>query len=236
MLVDFYRDIGFLPDAIINYLLLLGWSLDDKTEFFSRDEMLQHFSLDRVVKSEASFDPQKLTAFQSHYMNQVPIKQKAKSCLDFLIKAKLIDQPIPCELGERLQQVITAAGDRIVVAGDILQFDYMFLSDHKFGYDETAFQKRIVADTNAPGLINDFNAQIATIPKFVAASLEDDLKQFCEARQLKVGNLVAPLRLALTGSATGFSLFDTMEILGRQSCITRINRALDKLAEHGIQI
>ena len=71
VLVDFYEKTGFNPDAIVNYLLLLGWSLDDKTEDFSRESMLEHFSLERVVKSAASFDPQKLVAFQGRYMNDV---------------------------------------------------------------------------------------------------------------------------------------------------------------------
>ena len=72
VLVDFYREIGFLPDAMINYLLLLGWSLDDKTEDFSRQQMVELFSLERVVKSEASFDPEKLLVFQQRYMNDLP--------------------------------------------------------------------------------------------------------------------------------------------------------------------
>lgn len=236
VLIDFYREIGFLPHAILNYLLLLGWSLDDKTEFFTLEEMLQHFSLDRVVKSEASFDPQKLTAFESHFMNEQPVKQKAKSCLHFLQKAGLLPDPVPCQAGEKLQQIVAAAGDRIVMAGDILQFDYMFLPDQQLEYQEDAFVKRLVNEPAAPGWINEFNAQLATIPSFTASCLEGDLKAFCERHQIKVGNLIGPLRLALTGSMAGFSLFDTMEILGRQSCLNRINRALDKLADYGIEI
>ena len=84
VIVDFYREVGFLPDAIINYLLLLGWSLDDRTEFFTRAEMIDHFSLERVNKSPASFDPQKLMAFQAHYMQQLPHKQKVARVLPYL--------------------------------------------------------------------------------------------------------------------------------------------------------
>src|SRR5262245_62905335 len=76
VIVDFYEQIGFLPDAILNYLLLLGWSLDDKTEEFSREEMIKLFSLERVNKAPASFDPQKLFAFQDRAMQKLPLKQK----------------------------------------------------------------------------------------------------------------------------------------------------------------
>ena len=81
VIVDFYEQVGYLPDALFNYLLLLGWSLDDKTEEFTRDEMLRHFSLERVNKAPASFDPEKLLAFETRAMQQLPIKQQvAKSC------------------------------------------------------------------------------------------------------------------------------------------------------------
>ena len=84
MIVDFYEQVGYLPDAIINYLLLLGWSLDDKTEFFTREEMIENFSLERVNKAPASFDPKKLWAFQDHYMQQLPLKQKVAKMLAVL--------------------------------------------------------------------------------------------------------------------------------------------------------
>ena len=76
VIVDFYEQVGYLPDAIINYLMLLGWSLDDKTEFLSRQQMIDNFSLERVTKAPASFDPKKLLSFQEHYMQEVPLKQR----------------------------------------------------------------------------------------------------------------------------------------------------------------
>src|SRR3990170_6482167 len=87
VIVDFYEQVGYLPDAILNYLLLLGWSLDDKTEAFTRREMIQHFSLERVNKSPASFDPQKLSAFQLRHMQQLPVKQKVALVVPFLQRA-----------------------------------------------------------------------------------------------------------------------------------------------------
>ena len=74
VIVDFYREVGYLPDALINYLVLLGWSFDDKKEDFTRDEMIRLFSLERVSKAPASFDPQKLWAFQDRQMRAMPLK------------------------------------------------------------------------------------------------------------------------------------------------------------------
>ena len=113
VIVDFYEQIGYLPDALLNYLLLLGWSLDDKTEEFTRDEMIEHFSLERVNKAPASFDLQKLAAFQDRAMQQVPIKQRVALVLPYLQRAGLIADPPPCDIAPRLTQIVTAAADRI---------------------------------------------------------------------------------------------------------------------------
>src|SRR5204863_9971629 len=84
VIVDFYEQVGYLPDAIINYLVLLGWSLDDKAEDFTRQQMIELFSLERVNKAPASFDPKKLYAFQDHYMQELPIDQKIAMVTPYL--------------------------------------------------------------------------------------------------------------------------------------------------------
>src|SRR5262249_40836796 len=93
VIVDFYEQVGYLPDAVVNYLLLLGWALDDKTEFFSRADMIRHFSLERVNKAPASFDPKKLFAFQESYMQRLPVEQKVPRVLPFLERAGLVPAP-----------------------------------------------------------------------------------------------------------------------------------------------
>ena len=84
VIVDFYEQVGYLPDAILNYLVLLGWSLDDKTEFFTRQEMIDLFSLERVNKAPASFDAKKLFAFQERYMQALPVAEKVERALPYL--------------------------------------------------------------------------------------------------------------------------------------------------------
>ena len=120
VIVDFYEQIGFLPDAILNYLLLLGWSLDASREDFTRAEMLEHFSLERVNQGPASFDVQKLLAFQGRVMRQLPLQQKVALVLPYLQRAGLVSDPPPGEVGATVRQIVEAAGDRLQVAGDIL--------------------------------------------------------------------------------------------------------------------
>ena len=102
VIVDFYEEVGYLPDAIINYLMLLGWSFDDKTEFFTREQMIENFSLERVNTSPASFDRKKLWAFEDHYMQQVPPKQKVAKTLPYLQRAGLVSDPPPCDIGPKI--------------------------------------------------------------------------------------------------------------------------------------
>ncbi len=231
VLADFYRDVGFLPDAVVNYLLLLGWSLDDKTEEFTREEMIEHFSLGRVVKGQASFDSQKLTAVQSNYMNRLNLKRKVKMCLPFLQKAGLIPTPIECEQQAYLKQIIEAADDRICMAGDILKFDTFFVADEDLEFEEKPFQKRLVKPEQAGFLLGEAVKLFATVDDWMADSLEKDLKQFCESQGVGIGDIIHALRVATTGKAAGFGMFDTLEVLGREKTIARIGWALDELSD-----
>ena len=143
VIVDFYRTVGYLPEAIINYMALLGWALDDQTEHFSRQELIEKFSLERVNKAPASFDPKKLQAFEDWHFQQLPPEQKLALVTPFLEKAGLMESPPTAEQRETLEKVIAAAGDRIKVAGDVLAFAEFFQADDRLTYDESAFDKHL---------------------------------------------------------------------------------------------
>ncbi len=229
VIVDFYREIGFLPDSILNYLLLLGWSLDDSREEFSRDEMVQLFSLERVTKSPASFDPQKLLAFQARWMNRLPTEAKLKMCLPYLLAAGLVPEPVSPDLQSRVRQVLEAAGDRIKIAGDILDFDDFFTPDEHLAYDANAFDKRLRQDQPAVDNLTKFRGLLEGLPEFDAVTTEACLKQFVENEGIKFNQIIHALRVSVTGKAVGFGMFESLAILGRQSTLARIDRALGML-------
>ena len=228
VIVDFYREVGYLPDAIINYLLLLGWSLDDKTEEFTRNEMIQHFTLERVNKSPASFDPQKLSAFQLRHMQLLPIKQKVAMVLPYLQKVGHIASPPPCDTAPKLTKIVEAAGDRIKTAGDILEFDEFFVSDDAMPFDEKAFEKRVRKD-GTPELLKDFRDQLAVVEPFNHETCEAALRSFIEAKDIKIGDIIHALRVAVTGKGVGLGMFEALEILGKERCLARIDRCLKQL-------
>ena len=230
VVVDFYRETGFLPGAILNYLLLLGWSLDDSTEHFTLEDAVKHFTLERVNKSPASFDPQKLVAFQTRWMNNLDLKKKVAMVLPYLQKAGLVADPAPCDIADRLSHIVRAAGDRIKVAGDVLQFDELFVSAEDLVVDQEAFQKRLASDPIAISTLRDFRSVIAAAESLSHDAFEPQLKQFVEQRGIKLGVCINALRIAVTGKSNGLGIFDYFEILGKEQTLTRIDRCLARLS------
>ena len=229
VIVDFYRQVGYLPHAIINYLALLGWSLDDKTEHFSRQQLVESFSLDRVNKAPASFDPQKLFAFQEHHMLELPPDEKLEMTLPYLQKAGLVPTPAPEEARQKTAQILQAAGDRIKVAGDVLDYADFFTPDDQLTYDEKAFEKRLRKPADAAQILAKFKEQLATADPFDAESLDKLLHAFVEAEEIKMGQIIHALRVSVTGKAVGFGMFDILAIVGRGPCVARIERALGQV-------
>lgn len=226
VVVDFYRETGFLPEAVLNYLLLLGWSLDDSTEDFSLADAVKHFSLERVNKAPASFDPQKLVAFQTRWMNQLDIKKKVAMVLPYLQKAGWVTTPPPCDIAEFLTKVVTAAGDRIKVAGDVLQFDELFTSDDSFPIDQDAMAKKLKGDAAVLEAVQGFCEVIQSAPSTLQSDFEPTLKAYVESKGIKLGNFMAGLRIALTGKTSGLTIFDYLTLFGKERSITRIQRTL----------
>lgn len=229
VIVDFYRVAGYLPSAILNYLALLGWSLDDKTEDFTVDELIQSFTLERVTKAQASFDPKKLWNFQDRHMTKLPLKQKVAKMLPYLQQAGLVSSPPPCTIGPMLARIIEAAGDRLKVAGDILSYaDFFFVADDQLVYDEKDFEKRVKKE-GAKDLLIKFREKLAAVDDFTVQPLEKMMHAFLEEQGVKIGDVVHAVRVAVTGKGVGPGLYDCLELIGKESCLRRIDRALAKI-------
>jgi glutamyl-tRNA synthetase len=224
VIVDFYEQVGYLPDAVVNYILLLGWALDDKTEDFTREEMVKAFSLDRINKAPASFDAAKLMAFQDRYMRRLSPDARRERVRPYLEKAGVKADPA------LLDAVMEAAGDRIKVAGDILDFRNFFVPDGAMVIDEKAFEKRLVKADDAGRLLKGFRARLESAPDFTAAPLEALMREFIETGGGGLGRIIHAVRVAVGGKGEGFGLFDVLALLGRDRCLSRIDLALSRLA------
>jgi glutamyl-tRNA synthetase len=230
VVVDFYRVAGFEPEALLNYLLLLGWSLDDKTELLAPAERVAAFDLERVNRAAASFDPRKLLAFEEQYFQALSIDERLARVLPFAAGVGWCATPPRAGDLERLRAIVVAANERLKLAGDLLDYDEFFVADDALVYDEKAFDKRIRSAPEAPGLLVAFRDELGQIEPFDAATLERRCHELVSGRALGLGAIVHALRVAVSGKSVGFGLFDILAILGRERVVARIDRALARLA------
>jgi glutamyl-tRNA synthetase len=226
VIVDFYEKVGYLPNALVNYLLLLGWALDDRTEFFSREEMIEQFTLERVNRSPASFDPNKLLAFQEHYMQELSAEEKLPLALPYLEADGLLPSPYVDDAPRYVTEMLQAAGDRIKVAGESLDYPELFVDDGAFPYDSKAFDKRLRNAPESVALLRGFRDLLAATEPFEAVTLEEAMRRFVESEDAKIGQIIHALRVAVTGKSVGFGMFEILEILGQERSLARIDRAL----------
>lgn len=229
VMVAFYQEVGFLPEAVLNALARLGWSYDDRTEIMSRDFIARNFSLERVVKAPAGLDPDKLLACQEHWMAQVPLEEKVERCLPYLLRAGLIAAPVDDATREFVSRLVAALGERLKLFGDIVAYREFFVPDDQLEYDEPAFDKRLRRDPAACELLRGFRDRLQDAPSFEPAQLEALLEAFVAGRGVGLGAVIHALRVAVTGKAAGPGMFDCLALLGRNSTVRRIDRALARV-------
>lgn len=220
-----FRERGILPDALFNYLALLGWSPGDGRERMSRDEMIASFSFDRVQASPAQFDPVKLLWMNGEYMRAMPMEQRIDGHLKNLRAHELDPDPA------YLRRVLDVMQDRIKVFADTAAQTRFFFTE-EFPIDEAAARKRWLKPGVAAGLAGLRNRWAAS-PVFDAASLEAVLKEVATASGLTPADLIHAVRVAVSGMAKGPGLFAMVETLGRDCVLRRLDRALARWGSGG---
>lgn len=218
VLVDFYKQTGYLPAAVLNYLVLLGWSLDGSTEEFTVPQMVKAFSLERVTRAAASFDAKKLFAFQERYMAALPAAEKVAMVTPFLSRAGFTPDPA------MVTAIVEAAGPRLKVAGDILDYPEFFQADEQVVYDPKAVEKHVTKEPGA-GWVADLRRLVATTEPFDVPTLKAATEAFAADRGAKLLAVSQTLRVLVTGKEVGFGTFDTLAVFGREKCLARIDRA-----------
>ena len=154
------------------------------------------------------------------------MKQKVAMVLPYLQKAGLVSEPPPCDIAPKLTRILEAAADRVKVAGDILDFTEFFISSDAMTYDEKAVEKRLRKPDDAVTLLKAYRDALAAQESFDAESLDKHLHDFVEAHEIKIGQIIHAIRVGVTGKAVGIGMFDTLEILGKETSLERIDRTL----------
>jgi nondiscriminating glutamyl-tRNA synthetase len=222
--VAFYKELGYLPSAIVNYLGRLGWSLDDKTEFIPLDQMVTNFGLERVKDSPASFDPDKLYWLAGEHMKLLSLEEKVTGVLPFLVRAQLLTEPVDETTKAKIRRIVEACGERIKLFSDILTYGAFFFRKDPV-YDKDALKKRVQKE-GTPDLLRKAAAMLKTVEAFDHDTLEKAVQGFCEQHQVKLADINHALRVSTTGVPVGPGLFDCLAILGKEETLRRIDLAL----------
>ena len=233
VLLNQYIEKGYMPEAMMNYLSRLGWSLDGNQEIFTQADLIASFSLDRVTSAPASHDPDKLFWVQGEWMKTLGTAEKAAAVLPYLRAEGLVPDPISPDFERRLAWVIEALGDRLKVYSDILNLGRYFFTD-AMSYDPAAVKKRLRKD-GIPEVLTGMDQVLATLEPYTVETLETATHGFAEANNLSMGIVVNAVRVATTGQGVGPGLYDCLAILGRDLCRTRITQTLAMLAESASQ-
>ena len=217
-----YRDMGYLPQAMINFMALLGWSLDDKTDLISLDALTENFSIDRIYKSAAIFDMERLQWMNGHYIREMEVADLAAQMAPFVEKEL---GPVDREL---LARVTPLVQERVKTLDESAYRIAYFFQDVEF--EEEEFERSLVFD-GAEGALQRAGALLQSADPYTAAVLETELRALGEEMGLSGRKFFGALRTALTGRKATPPLFDTMEVLGRDICIQRIDSALALLKD-----
>lgn len=212
-----YREDGYFPEAFINLLALLGWNAGTEQEFFSMEELIENFSLDRVVKSGARFDPEKAKWFNRHYL-----QEKSNEELTELFKPVLAAKGVSID-DEKITRIVAIIKERCEFVADLWeQGNYFFQAPEN--YDDKTVKKKWKEET--PAMLNEIVELFKSLNDWNAAAVKDEFSNFMNAKGWGFGVIMAPIRLALVGSAQGADLFDIFEIIGKDETISRIEKAV----------
>ncbi len=227
--VEDYRTKGFLKEALVNFVALLGWNAGDDQEFYYMEELIEKFTLERVNKSGAVFDLEKL-----NWLNAEHLRKKSNEDILILLKQEIHHSQFSTLPAGRqvlnysdsyLLQVIAAMKERVSFVKEYLTKSPYFFEPPK-EFEETAVQKNWKPETPAQlkKLSNEFNLLVANPAK---EDYEHALHKVAEELNVGKGKLIHPLRLAVSGMSTGPGVFDIVVILGKEETISRINKALE---------
>jgi glutamyl-tRNA synthetase len=214
--VEAYRDMGYLPEAMRNYLLRLGWAHGDD-EIVSTEQAIQWFDLPGVGQSPARFDFAKLDSLNGHYIREAQDARLAALARPFLDKA--LGRPADPHGLARFQRGMKGLKQRAKTLADLAQAGLFYVAVRPLMLDEKA-QKLLTPEAMA--VLKDLAAQLAAQKHWDEQQLEQAVRGFAEARGLGLGKAAQPLRAALTGSAASPGLFEVMEVLGREESLGRI--------------
>jgi glutamyl-tRNA synthetase len=222
-----FREKGYLPETMFNFIGLIGWSLDDRTELMTRQEFIDNFNVARIGKTQAVFNREKLEWMNGVYIRGLSSEEFAERALPFLDRGLTPAVPRPLDAGY-VRQIMPLVQERAKTLAEVPELTEFFFVDELEYATEMLVGKKMTAATTVTALEHSRQC-LTALPSFDEASLEDQLRPLAVEMEMKTGQLFGALRNAVTGRTATPPLFQTMAVLGRERCLKRIETALKKL-------
>ncbi|UAA37381.1 glutamate--tRNA ligase [Paraneptunicella aestuarii] len=217
-----YRDDGYLPEALLNYLVRLGWSYGDQ-EIFSKEEMIKLFNLDAISSSASAFNTEKLQWLNQHYMKTLPASEVAKHLIWHFEQAGVNTQN-----GPALEDIIAIQAERVKTLKEMVEISRYFYEEYE-DFDENAAKKHLRPVAKQP--LEVVAAKLAAITEWNAENIHAAINAAAEELEVGMGKVGMPLRVAVTGSGNSPSLDVTLQLIKQSDVEQRINKALKYIAD-----
>jgi len=222
--VTAYKEMGYLPDALVNYLVRLGWSHGDQ-EVFTRDELIQYFSFENIGKSAAVFNPEKLLWLNSHYIMNSASEKLAELVIPFLITQGIIGKSQSLNK-EWLSKAITPLKERSKTLTELANSLRYYIADD-VEYNEKVKAKFL--NEGSRDILIELKDKLMVIRDFSAEEIEKVFRAIIEKHNVKLGNLAQPVRVAITGSTESPGIFEVLEIMGKEKTLKRLEKAINTI-------
>ena len=225
-----YREQGYLPETMVNFLALLGWSLDDKTELLSREELVRNFSLERVSRTAAVFNPDKLNWMNGVYIRSLTADRFYQAAEPYLMGDEAAAKAVISNEGY-VREILPLVQERARTLAEVVELTRFFFVD-ELEYDPALLIAKKMDRESTVQALEIAKQRLEPSEAFDEESLEAILRPLAEELGLKTGQLFGVLRVAVTGLTAAPPLFQTMSVLGKERCLKRVETALDRL--HGL--
>jgi nondiscriminating glutamyl-tRNA synthetase len=221
--IEQYEELGYIPEALFNFITLLGWSPAGEEEIYSKNEFIEIFDANRLSKSPALFDKQKLLWMNNQYMKKIELTRVVELAMPHLIKAGRVSESMTDEQHQWLQGLVALLQEKMSFGAEIVELSDMFFQEDAV-YEEDA--KEVLAAETVPEVLKAFSHELDQLESFRADGIKAAMKAVQKSTGQKGKNLFMPIRAAVTGQTHGPDLPQAIELLGKDKVQTRINKII----------
>jgi glutamyl-tRNA synthetase len=218
-----YRRQGYLPEAIVNYIALLGWATEDERELLGSKELIAAFDLSRISRTPSTFDPDKLAWMNAQWIKRLSVEERTERLLPILREEGLIEGDLDEPRLNWLRSVVALIDDRLKTLRDVAEFDWFFLASDVV-YDKIAVSK-VLTKPGAEDILAGLHERLSNLTEFTEEAIELAIRSLAEEMGLGAGKVIQPLRVAVTGKTASPGMFETLALLGRDRTLARIQKA-----------